>query len=103
MPCPTCLSSNQAEFLAEISLHFPGANNLTKPTVLVFPVVLVCLDCGASRFTTPENELGRLARKEETATGVAAKSNGRSEECTRAQLSNLTDAVRRLGSQRVNE
>jgi hypothetical protein len=72
MPCPSCLSSNQAEFPAEINIHFPGYNNLTKPTVWLFPKVLVCLDCRASRFTSPENELALLARTDEAATVIAA-------------------------------
>jgi len=67
MPCSSCLSNNQAEFPAEINIHFPGSDSFTKPTVWVFPKVVVCLDCGCSRFITPENELARLAR-----TSVAA-------------------------------
>ena len=43
MPCPLCLSSNQAEFPAEISIHFAGPENWTKPNVWVFPKILVCL------------------------------------------------------------
>jgi len=70
MACPSCLSRNQAEFPAEINLHFPGRNNLTKPTVWVFPKVLVCLDCGASKFVTPKNELSLLAEKDEVATDM---------------------------------
>ena len=60
MPCPSCQSSNKMEFLAEINIHFPGTENLSKPTVWVFPKILVCLDCGASTFTTPKVELARL-------------------------------------------
>lgn len=66
MACPFCLSSNQAEFLGEINIHL-GYNNLAKPRVWVFSKVLVCLDCGASRFTTPENELALLARTDDIA------------------------------------
>ena len=68
MPCSSCLSSNQAEFLSEISMHFPGLKNATKPPVWVFPKVLVCLNCGASRFTTPTDELAQLAGTEQAAT-----------------------------------
>jgi conjugative relaxase-like TrwC/TraI family protein len=56
-----CGSRNQSEFPTEMIVHFPGVRNLDKPTVLVFPEVLVCFDCGFSRFTTPETELKRLA------------------------------------------
>jgi hypothetical protein len=72
MPCSSCLSSNQAEFPAEINIHFPGCKNFTKPTVWLFPKVLVCLDCGASRFTIPESELAWLARTDEAATSLTA-------------------------------
>ena len=62
MHCPACLSSNQEEFPSEINIHFPGRTNWIQPTVWVFPKVLVCLDCGASLFTTPKEELTRLAQ-----------------------------------------
>jgi len=62
MPCPSCLSSNQEEFPSEINIHFVGRKGWTKPTVWVFPKVLVCLNCGASLFTTPKDELTRLAQ-----------------------------------------
>ena len=72
MPCLSCLSSNQAEFPAEVNIHFRGLKNLNKPGVLAFPVILVCLDCGASRFTLSESELAQLAETDEAATGAAA-------------------------------
>jgi hypothetical protein len=72
MPCPSCLSRNQVEFPSEINIHFPGSKNWTKPTVWVFPTILVCLDCGASLFTIPKDELARLARTQKRASGVAA-------------------------------
>jgi hypothetical protein len=62
MPCLLCASRNQAEFAAEINIHFLGLENIDDPGVLVFPKVLVCLDCGSSRFSTPETELSHLAR-----------------------------------------
>jgi hypothetical protein len=39
--------------------HFSGMENLGK-TVLVFPDVLVCFDCGMAEFIIPEIELKRL-------------------------------------------
>jgi hypothetical protein len=62
MSCASCTSCNQAEFTAEINIHVLGLKNLDKPSVLVFPKLLICLDCGFSRFTTPETELRLLAR-----------------------------------------
>ena len=43
-----------------------GLKNLDKPAVLVFPKLLVCLDCGFTEFTMAETELGLLGA------GVAA-------------------------------
>src|SRR5439155_25368175 len=54
---PTRRSSD----LAEIALHFPGPGNLDKPHLLVFPRILVCLNCGSAGFTVPESQLHTLA------------------------------------------
>jgi hypothetical protein len=70
MYCPSCQSSNQAEFTTEMIIHFSGIKNIDKPGVWVFPKVSVCLDCGSSRFATPKTELGLLARG--TATSAAS-------------------------------
>jgi hypothetical protein len=61
MPCVLCGSGNQAEFPAEMIIHFAGLKDLHKPGVWVFPKLLVCLDCGSSRFSVPEEELALLA------------------------------------------
>ena len=66
MYCALCKSSNQAEFTAEMMIHFSGLKHLANPGVLMFPKVLVCLDCGSTRFTTPETELRVLGN------GIAA-------------------------------
>jgi len=44
----------------EMNIHFPGREGLDKPTVWVFPKVLVCLDCGFAEFVIPKNELHAL-------------------------------------------
>jgi hypothetical protein len=63
MYCALCESSNQAEFTTEVMIHFSGVKNIDKPGVLVFPKVLVCLDCGSSRFTIPGTDLALLAER----------------------------------------
>ncbi len=67
MPCPACASRNEEEFTAEMNIHFCGLANIDRPGVLVFPKLLVCLDCGCSRFSTPAAELSELARGAATA------------------------------------
>jgi hypothetical protein len=61
MSCRLCESGNEAEFDAEMIIHFSGLKNLDKPGVWVFPKLLVCLSCGSSYFTVPESELAVLA------------------------------------------
>ena len=62
--CPSCGLVNQSRFPAEMAIHFPGLKNVNKPTVWVFPEVLVWLDCGVSEFTVPETELRVLVTGE---------------------------------------
>lgn len=64
MLCVSCASSNQAEFPAEINIHFAGLKNIDRPSIFVFPKVVVCLDCGLSHFTIAETELALLVRGE---------------------------------------
>jgi hypothetical protein len=67
--CKACGSDEQTKFRAEIAVHFPGSNNLDKPHVLVFPELLVCLNCGNAEFVVPESQLRALAKRDATATG----------------------------------
>ena len=60
MTCLSCRSANQAELTAEMMVHFPGLI-LKNPGVWIFPKLVVCLDCGSSRFSVPENELALIA------------------------------------------
>jgi hypothetical protein len=61
MSCPLCVSDHLAELPVEMMIHFTGLKNIDRQGVLLFPKLLVCLDCGFSRFTTPETELASLA------------------------------------------
>ena len=60
MSCMLCASDNQAEFTAEIMIHFSGRRNINNPGLLSFPKISVCLDCGFSDFAIPEAELQKL-------------------------------------------
>lgn len=62
MSCPLCASSREMAFSAEINIHCSGIKNLDKPSVLVFPKLVICVECGFSRFTIPEAELALLAQ-----------------------------------------
>jgi hypothetical protein len=60
MPCKACGSVNQREFIGEMGIRSPGLENLDKPTVWVFPELILCLDCGVAEFVIPEAELREL-------------------------------------------
>ena len=64
MYCPSCQSSNQAEFTTEMMIHFSGLKYVDCPGVFAFPKIVVCLDCGAARFSTPEEVLRQLQQEE---------------------------------------
>ena len=61
MGCKRCSSESGRTFRVEMNFHFPGLEGLDKPGVLVFPEVLVCLDCGFAEFAVSKGELVRLA------------------------------------------
>jgi hypothetical protein len=67
MACKSCQSERQVNLNEEIGLHLPGRKGLDKPLVLVFPNLVICLDCGFTEFTIPETELRRLAESDSTA------------------------------------
>jgi hypothetical protein len=55
MSCKSCGS--------EINIHFPGLKGVDQPAMLVFPQVVVCLNCGFAEFTVSETELRPLANR----------------------------------------
>jgi hypothetical protein len=63
MCCRSCGSENQTKFASEISVHILGLENVNKPTVFVFPGLLVCMDCGFTELTLAENELRLLGKR----------------------------------------
>jgi hypothetical protein len=70
MSCQSCGSSNQTEYGAEINIHYPGLKDAEKPSVLIFPKIAVCLDCGFTEFAIPGTEL-RLLRERGAAASAA--------------------------------
>jgi hypothetical protein len=60
MRCRLCESTNQYRFIGEMGIRFPGLRNIDKPTVWVFPKLIVCLHCGLAEFVLPEGQLNEL-------------------------------------------
>jgi hypothetical protein len=62
MKCRSCGSKDQTEFASEICVHILGLQNVEKPTVLLFPRLLVCMYCGFTELMLAENELRLLGK-----------------------------------------
>jgi hypothetical protein len=60
MNCKRCGVDNQSKFPTEMNVHFAGWEGLDKPSVWVFPEVLVCLNCGLAEFDVPVRQLAAL-------------------------------------------
>jgi hypothetical protein len=45
-----------------MNIHFPERAGLVRPGVLVFPNLLICLDCGSTEFAIPAAKLAALVR-----------------------------------------
>ena len=62
MACGSCGFQNQEKFQTEIAIH---PRDLQSPLVLVFPRILVCMNCGkpefAEEFVIPGDELRLLS------------------------------------------
>ena len=74
MSCGLCSSSNEAEFPAEMMIHFSGRKHLENPGVPTFSTILVCLDCGSTRFRIAETELKLLREGSATLTTAERQS-----------------------------
>ena len=61
MACKSRKAENHCLLDAEIGIHFPGRNGPKKRLVMVFPQVVICLDCGVAEFVMPETELRVLS------------------------------------------
>lgn len=61
--CSLCGSTNLRELNSEINIHFSGLENLGKPSILAFPTLVVCLDCGSIRASLSQTELQQLRER----------------------------------------
>jgi hypothetical protein len=62
MSCLLCASNHQAEFSAEMMIHLTSFKHLDQTDVLLFPKLLLCLDCGFAQFTATHDTLAQLAK-----------------------------------------
>jgi hypothetical protein len=62
MACGSCGSANEKQFGAEINIHLSGLIHLDHSSILVFPELTVCLDCGFTHFSLRSRELGVLTK-----------------------------------------
>ena len=69
MNCKSCGSVNQQMFIGEMGIRSPGLKDIDKPTVWVFPQLIVCLECGTAEFVVPETELRLIAKRDAAAAG----------------------------------
>jgi hypothetical protein len=76
MSCRLCSSINEAEFTAEMMIHFSGRKHLENPGVLTVSELLVCLDCGSTRFRIAETELNLLRQGNAPLTAAEQKPLG---------------------------
>lgn len=61
MPCKSCHGLRQKRYQSEIAIHLPwmiGAP--TKPHELLYPNLLICLDCGFAEFQLPRPAFDRI-------------------------------------------
>ena len=66
MACKSCGSGNQGKSLSEVDIHFPKLRDVKRSPVLVYPELLVCLNCGKAEFTVPTDVLALLAKSNAT-------------------------------------
>jgi hypothetical protein len=64
MSCSSCGSDNLGKFTGEAAVHFPGRENIDEPTVFIFPELVICLACGLTEFTVPNDELRVLSKRD---------------------------------------
>lgn len=64
MTCPHCGLGTRERFNAEVAIRFRGIEGLNKPTVLVFPELSLCLNCGTAEFVVTKEERDVLSRGE---------------------------------------
>ena len=61
MPCRCCGSEHQKEVPSEVNIHPPHDRKYVDvPSVLAFPIVKICSECGFTEFLLEDAGLRRL-------------------------------------------
>jgi hypothetical protein len=60
--CKSCGSANQSNLKGELTISPTSLKNLRTSPVLLFPKLLVCMNCGNTEFIIPKGELGVLGK-----------------------------------------
>jgi hypothetical protein len=55
------------DFSGELAIHVPGLEGLDKPHVLVFPELMVCLNCGVAEFVLSDEQIEQLKNGDRSA------------------------------------
>jgi hypothetical protein len=61
MSCRSCRANDQVIVLSETSIHLETLSDLTVPSVLMFPELVVCLQCGFTEFQIEGQKLREIA------------------------------------------
>jgi hypothetical protein len=61
MACKRCSSDKQSKFNSEVNIEFPGREGWDKPTLWVFPEIMVWWGCAFAGFSILEDQFRRLA------------------------------------------
>jgi hypothetical protein len=54
MSCKRCVADNLKDFNAELGIHFPGYQGLSKRLVFAYPKLTICTNCGFVEFELSE-------------------------------------------------
>ena len=69
--CKSCGATNQNSLSAEMAIHVPGIENLDRPTLWVFPRIVVCMNCGFSEFFISKDKLQSVEVEQRSSAATA--------------------------------
>lgn len=60
MNCKRCATDSVKNFNAEVGIHFPGYEGLSKRLVFAFPKLTICMNCSFVEFELTEEARRQL-------------------------------------------